>query len=239
MKLSIIIPVFNEEKTVLKILEKVVSVKIKDFDKEIIIVDDGSFDETKSLVESFNVKDRFIEVKRLFHKTNLGKGAAIRHGIELTTGDFIVIQDADLEYDPQDYLRLLEPILKSKIEVVYGTRLKHYPLNMWGEDKTVLPLHLIANRFLTFLTNLLYGSKLTDMETCYKLFKVDVLKDINLQAKGFDFEPEVTAKLLKKGIKIYEVSIKTQPRSYNEGKKIGWKDGLNAIWTLIKYRFID
>lgn len=243
MKLSVIIPVFNEEKTILEILKKVGEVKLSNnLTKEIIVVDDGSTDSSKFKVlalRSGQNSKLFRKVKLITHKTNLGKGAAARTGIKNSTGDLIIIQDADLEYDPNDYIKLMDPILKNKAQVVYGTRLKNYPLNMWGENKTVLPVHLIANRFLTFLTNLLFGANLTDMETCYKLFNANILKNIKLEARGFDFEPEVTAKILKQGIKITEVSIKTKPRGYNQGKKIGWIDGLIAIWTLIKYRFVD
>lgn len=237
MKLSIIIPVFNEEKTILQILKKVDEVKLSNnLTKEIIVVDDGSTDSSKFKIKNSKL---FEKIQFIIHKNNLGKGKAVQTGIKNSTGDLIIIQDADLEYDPNDYMKLVEKVLKNKALVVYGTRLKNYPLNMWGENKTVLPMHLIANRFLTFLTNLLYGAKLTDMETCYKLFSANVLKNIKLEARGFDFEPEVTAKILKQGIKIVEVPIKTKPRGYGEGKKIGWGDGLIAIWILIKYRFSD
>lgn len=236
MKLSIIIPVFNEKETVGLLLQRVnKAVLPRSIAKEIIVVDDGSTDSTSKVLNSI----KNIKFKLSKHSKNLGKGMAIRTGIRQCSGDYIIIQDADLEYDPQDYIKLIEPILKGRAQVVYGTRLIDYPLNMWGDHKTVLPLHLIANRLLTILTNLLYGSNLTDMETCYKLFRANVLENIDLKAVGFDFEPEITAKLLKKGIKIYEIPIKTKPRGYNQGKKISWKDGVIAIWTLIKYRFVD
>lgn len=237
MKLSIIIPVFNEEKTILEILKRVGEVKLpNNMTKEIIVVDDGSTDDSILKVQNSKL---FEKVKFIIHKKNLGKGKAVQTGIKNATGDLIIIQDADLEYDPNDYMKLIEQVLKNNAQVVYGTRLKNYPLNMWGENKTVLPMHLIANRFLTFLTNLLFEAKLTDMETCYKLFSANILKNIKLEAQGFDFEPEVTAKILKQGIKIVEVPIKTKPRGYGEGKKIGWGDGVVAIWVLIKYRFVN
>lgn len=236
MKISIIIPVYNEEKTISQILDLVKKVRLpRGLQKEIIVVDDGSSDKTSEIL-----KAEFGEtIKRVRHSQNLGKGVAIRTGIENATGEIFIIQDADLEYNPKDYQRLLDPILSKKAEVVFGTRLKNYPLKFWGKNKTVLPTHLIANRFLTFLTNILYGSNLTDMETCYKVFTRVVISDINLRANRFDFEPEITAKFLKKGVKIVEIPITTQPRTYSEGKKIGVVDGLIAIWTLFKYRFTD
>ncbi len=236
MKLSIIIPLFNEEKTIDKILKKVSKIRLsKGIKKEIIVIDDGSNDNSKVKIQNLKLKG----IKKIFHERNLGKGAAIRTGIKQATGEMIIIQDADLEYDPQDYLKLLQPILENNALVVYGTRLTDYPLKLWGDRKTVLPSHLLANKFLTFLTNLLYGSHLTDMETCYKLFKKEILKNIQLESNRFDFEPEITAKILKLNIPIIEVPISTKPRTYKEGKKINWIDGIIAIWTLIKYRFTD
>lgn len=235
LKLSIIIPVFNEERTISQILKLVKEVTLpKGLTKEIIIVDDASTDETSQILKEQN---KLIQHFR--HSVNLGKGAAVRTGLQKALGDIFIIQDADLEYSPKDYIRLLKPILEEKKKVVYGTRLKNYPLRFWGKEKTVLPTHLIANRFLTFLTNILYGGNLTDMETCYKVFTKDVISKINLRANRFDFEPELTAKILKKGFKISEVPIITNPRTYSEGKKIGFKDGIMAIWTLFKYRFTD
>lgn len=234
--LSVIIPVFNEEKTIKQILEEVNKVKLPSgIVKEIIVVDDCSNDETSKILKSIkNIKFEYIHQNK-----NLGKGAAIKIGISRAKGEFIIIQDADLEYDPCDFPKLLKPILEDNAKVVYGTRLIDYPLKLWGKNKTVLPLHLIANKFLTTLVNLLYRSSLTDMETCYKLISSDVLKEINLKSSRFEFEPEITAKVLKLGYDIVEVPIKVTPRSYREGKKIGLKDGLIAIWTLFKYRFIN
>ena len=160
-------------------------------------------------------------------------------GIKESTGDIILIQDADLEYNPNDYPKLLKPILDGKAEVVYGSRLANYPLKITGSKKTPLVTHFIGNKLLTLFTNILYGNELTDMETCYKVFKKQVIKDMKIKAKRFDFEPEFTAKVMKKGINIYEVPIKVNPRGYEEGKKITWVDGIIAVWTLLKYRFVD
>lgn len=233
MKLSIIIPVFNEEKTIREILKRVYIVKLPSVIKEIIVIDDGSTDSSRFKIQYSKIKG----LKTIFHEKNLGKGTAIKTGLKYATGDYVLIQDADLEYNPEDYNKLLEPIIKNEAKVVYGTRLTDYPLKFWGEDKTVLPIHLIANQFLTSLTNLLYNSQLTDMETCYKLFKKEILKKISIKSNRFDFEPEITAKILKLGITIVEVPIKVKPRTYMEGKKINWLDGLLAIWTLFKYKF--
>lgn len=242
MLLSILIPVYNEEKTIKKLFEKVSQVKLPTgVRKELVIVNDGSTDKTRKILqailkESTGQKNTII----LFHHgKNRGKGAAIRTALSLANGDYLIVQDADLEYDPEDFNRLLEPVLKNKAKVVFGTRLKNYPLKLWGENKTVLPSHWVANKVLTSLTNLIYGSNLSDMETCYKLFKSDAIQGLTLRADKFDFEPEITAKLLKRGYKIQEVEIKTTPRTHNEGKKIKWHDGIAAVWALLKYRFVD
>lgn len=243
MLLSVLIPVYNEEKTIKKILEKVGQVKLpKGVRKEIVIVNDGSRDQTKKILQSL-LKDRVLfknsSVVLFHHDVNKGKGAAIKTALSQATGDYLIVQDADLEYDPEDFIRLLAPVLESKAKVVFGTRLKNYPLKLWGQNKTVLPSHWVANKVLTRLTNILYGSSISDMETCYKLFSADVFDKLSLRAERFDFEPEITAKILKKGIPIHEVEIKTTPRTHKEGKKIKWQDGFSAVWTLIKYRFIN
>ncbi len=234
MKLSIIIPVFNEQNTIDRVLRNVVSVDLPDYKKEIIVVDDASTDKTPSILKKWTKR-----VKILRHNNNMGKGASVRDGIKNSSGDLVIIQDADLEYDPKYYNELIKPFEKKTTMVVFGTRLINYPLKIWGKDKTILPIHLIANRFLTLLTNILFAGNLTDMETGYKIFRKDILQRINIQSKRFDFEAEITAKILKMGIKIVEVPIVTKPRTYKEGKKISWKDGISAIWTLIKYRFTD
>lgn len=234
MKLSVIIPVYNEEKTVGKILEIVKKTKLpRGVSREIIVVNDGSEDKTKKILESVG------GIKKIDHKINRGKGAAIRTGLKHTTGDILLIQDADLEYSPKDYSRLLKPILSKKVQVVYGSRLTDYPLRLWGKNKTPLPLNYIGNKFLSLLTSLLYGGKITDMETCYKVFTRRVARKLKLRSNRFDLEPEITAKILKMGYKIQEVPIKTHPRGYSEGKKITWRDGVIALWTLLRFRFVD
>lgn len=238
MKLSIIIPVFNEEKTILEILRRVRDVKTPSIDKEIIVVNDGSQDRTLKFVNDFSLRNPKIKV--LNQSENQGKGAAVRAGIKESTGDYILIQDADLEYNPKDINRLISPIIENRAMVVYGTRLKRLPSFSRDERTPLFLLHYMGNRFLSFLTSILYGQWITDMETCYKLFPRSAVKDMNLNAKGFEFEPEITAKLLKKGYSIFEVPIATSPRGYDEGKKLNtFKDGVIALWTLIKYRFLD
>lgn len=234
-KLSIIIPVFNEEKTVVKMLKKVLSTKLPVKRIEYIVVDDGSTDSSKSKVKS--LKSR--KLKLFTHKKNQGKGAAVRTGLKHAKGDYIVIQDADLEYDPKDITILIKKADKQN-PVVYGTRLKRWP-NFHRDERTPVFLsHYIGNKLLSLFTSILYGHWLTDMECCYKLFPKDALKGINLHARGFEFEPEITAKLLKRGYIIAEVPITTNPRSYREGKKIhAFPDGTKALWTLLKYRFIE
>ena len=235
MKLSVIIPVFNEEKTIEKIVNLVLTEKTP---KEIIIVDDGSTDKTWDLVQSAILRLRSGQESKIFKQPkNMGKGAAVRRGIENAIGDVLVIQDADLEYDPSDYQRLLEPIVAGETEVVFGSRLKDLKFRISGKSKTPLPLHYLMNRFLSFLTNVLYGSHLTDMETCYKMMTKKVYKNLDLVSNGFEIEPEITAKVLKKGFKILEVPIRTKPRTYEEGKKIKAEDAVWAVFTLVRYRF--
>lgn len=237
MKLSIIIPSFNEEKTIKTVLENVVLLKLPKIDKEIIVVDDGSSDKTSSIVSGFAKNNKNVHF--LKHGVNQGKGAAVQTGIKNATGDILLIQDADLEYNPLDIPKLIEPIVEGREKVVYGTRLRVKPV-FFGKDKTPLLLHFFGNKFLSVVTSVLYGHAITDMETGYKVFKREVLDGVVLKAKSFDFEPEITAKILKKGIKILELDIRVNPRGYDEGKKIRpVKDGIKALSTLIKYRIIS
>lgn len=235
MKLSIIIPVFNEEKTILEMLKKVQDVKIAGVEKQIIIVNDGSSDSTGKKISGLTARSK-VEV--LSHARNRGKGAAVKTGIKNATGDYIIIQDADLEYNPSDITKLVKPILDGESEVVYGTRLKRLPSFSREEKTPQFLLHYVGNKFLSLITSILYGQWITDMETCYKLFPKKVVEDMKLNARGFEFEPEITAKLLKKGYKILEIPISTNPRGYDEGKKLNtFRDGFIALWSLLKYRF--
>ena len=226
MKLSVIMPVFNEKETIEKIVEKVRALSI---DKEIIIVDDCSTDGTREILESkYSRGDS--EIKVIFQEKNQGKGSAIRKGLDYAGGDYVIIQDGDLEYDPEEYLKLLAEVKTSEDKAVYGSRFLFHSVKM-------SPLHRFGNRFLTLITNFLYGSKLTDMETCYKLIEKSLLKELSLKSKHFEIEPEITAKILRKGIRIKEVPIDYLGRKFHEGKKISWKDGFSSLWTLVKYRF--
>ncbi len=230
MKITIIIPCFNEEKTLEKIVNKVL--KFKSFEKEIIIVDDCSLDGSAEIID--NLKLNFSEIKSVKHSKNLGKGAGIKSGIALSTGDIILIQDADLEYNPEDYDNLLKPFLETDADVVYGSRF------LGGKYvKLCFFWHFVANKILTVLCNVFTNLNMTDMETGYKLFKTEVIKSIELKEKSFGIEPEITVKLGKKGFIFYEVPISYSGRSYNEGKKIGLKDAFVAIYCIFKYRFFD
>ena len=231
-KLSIIIPAFNEGKTIHRILDKVKAVQlIAGIEKEVIIVNDFSTDDTEEAISQYQQKNNELNIQYFKHPFNKGKGAALHTGIEKASGDFIVIQDADLEYNPQEYNLLLQPILDGFADVVYGSRF------MGGNPHRVLFFwHTIGNRVLTHLSNMFSNINLTDMETCYKLFKAPIIKKIILKEKRFGFEPEVTAKIGRiKGIRIYEVGISYYGRTYEEGKKIGWKDGFRALYCIIKY----
>lgn len=231
-KLSILIPVFNEEKTIHLILNAIKNVDIiNDISKEIVIVDDCSTDNTKEVLNEYVYKFPEVDIKLYFHDVNLGKGAAIHTAISKASGDFMIVQDADLEYDPFEYNLLIKPILDGYADVVYGSRFQggkpHRILFFW---------HTFGNKFLTFLSNMFTNLNLTDMETCYKLFKSEVLKSLVLEEQRFGFEPEVTAKVSRfQGIRIYEIGISYYGRTYEEGKKIGWKDGFRAIFCIIKY----
>lgn len=234
MKLSIIIPVYNEEATIVQILNKVEAVVlIEGIAKEIILVDDKSKDGSLELIKTYIQAKP--EIKLYQHKINQGKGAALQTGFKQATGDFIIIQDADLEYDPEDYNELLKPMIYHNADVVYGSRFKGSK-----PRRIVNWRHYIANKFLTMLSNCLNDLYLTDMETCYKLFKREIIQQINLKERGFGVEPELTAKIAKiPNIRIYEVGISYYGRTYAEGKKINWRDGLKAIFYIFKYRFFN
>ena len=231
-KLSILIPVYNEEKTIHLILNKIKAVNLtNNIGKEIIIINDNSTDNTKGIIKEYLVKNPESDIKYFEQEANKGKGAAIHKGILNAKGDFLIIQDADLEYDPEEYNDLIKPVLKGYADVVYGSRFMgnnpHRVLFFW---------HTIGNKFLTFLSNMLTNLNLTDMETCYKLFNTSIIQNIKLQEKRFGFEPEITAKISKiPEIRIYEIGISYYGRTYSEGKKINWKDGFRAIYCILKY----
>ena len=223
--LSVIVPVYNERATVAEVIRRIRAATLP-VDIEVIVVDDGSSDGSDKVLAALG--DSTVRV--INHEANKGKGAAIRTGMEAVKGDLVLIQDADLEYDPFDWPRLLEPILRGKAQVVYGSRFT-------GERKNMMPLHWMGNRFLSLVTNVLYSSTLSDMETCYKMFDRRVLEGITIESDRFDFEPEITAKILRRGYRIYEVPISYAGREADEGKKITWRDGIGALKALIKYRF--
>jgi glycosyltransferase involved in cell wall biosynthesis len=227
MKLSVVIPVFNERHTIVPLLERVRSVPLQ---KEIIVVDDGSTDGTRELLSTLNGNDG---LRVLLQPRNRGKGAALRAGFEHVTGDIVVVQDADLEYDPAEYPALIQPILANKADVVYGSRF------LSGPHRVLLFWHSVGNKVLTTLSNMLTDLNLTDMETCYKVFRADLLKKIRLRENRFGFEPEFTAKIAKARCRIWEVPISYSGRDYTEGKKIGWRDGIAAIFLILKYRLMD
>ena len=226
MKLSVIIPVYNEKDTVLELLRRV---KNAPFDKEILVVDDGSTDGSRRLIQDYKEGG----ITALYHDKNLGKGAAIRTALPKVTGEIVLIQDADLEYDPADYKDLLGPLFDGRADVVYGSRF------LGGPHRVLFYWHYVGNRLFTFLTNILYNINLTDMGTCYKAFRTEALKGLRLRSDRFGFEPEVTAKVCKKKLRIYETPISYSGRSYAEGKKITWRDGLVYFYCLLKYRIFD
>lgn len=243
-KLSIVIPVYNEINTIREILEKVKSVNIG-LKKEIILVEDFSTDGTRDVLKEIQSRageknsknfEEVSEVKVIFHDKNYGKGAALRSGFQQVTGDITIIQDADLEYDPQDYVKLIEPIIKGEADVVYGSRfLNKNKANL----KNFIPSHYFGNRLVTAISNLFTRLNLTDMETCYKVFKSPIIKQINIKSNRFGFEPEITAKIAKRKYKIVELPISYKARSFSEGKKISWKDGISAIYHIVRFSFLD
>lgn len=228
-KVTIVIPVFNEKETLKEILEKVEKANLCDLEKEIILIDDYSTDGSREILKEYENK-----YKVFYHSKNKGKGAAVKTGFEHVTGDIVLIQDADLEYDPADYSELVKLIKDGTADVAYGSR-----LSGGKPSRSFMFTHFVGNKILTLITNILYNTTLTDMETCYKAFRADFIKDIKLKGNRFDFDPEITAKVLKKKARIYELPISYFGREYCEGKKITWKDGIHAIWTLVKYRFFN
>ena len=234
-RLSVIIPAYNEEKTILPILEKVCQVKLGAIQLEIIIIDDCSKDKTVALTETFIREHKDFNIRLIKQERNKGKGAALHKGIAAATGEYLIIQDADLEYDPNEYKDLLEPVFKDNADAVYGSRFMgsnpHRILFFW---------HTIGNKFLTFLSNMFTNLNLTDMETCYKLMRTEMVQNLNLKENRFGFEPEVTAKVSRvPGVKIYEVGISYFGRTYEDGKKINWKDGVKAIYCIFKYNLFQ
>src|SRR3989304_5514645 len=227
MKISVVMPVFNEAKTIREIIKKVEDV---DLEKELIIVDDCSTDGTRDILKTL---ERNPGIRVFCHEKNMGKGAALRTGFKHASGDIVIIQDADLEYNPQEYHRLIKPILDGRADVVYGSRF------VTTEERRVLLFwHYLGNSFITFVSNIFTNLNLTDIETCYKVFKAEVIRAITIEENRFGFEPEITAKIAKKRYRLYEIGISYSGRDYSEGKKIGWKDGIRAIWCIIKYNLI-
>lgn len=234
-KLSIIIPVYNEERTILQVLNKLVTIKlIQSVERELVIVNDNSTDKSEKIILNFKQENPKTEIQYFKHEKNKGKGAALNTAFSKVTGDIVIIQDADLEYDPEEFNRLLKPILDGFADVVYGSRFKgsnpHRALFFW---------HTLGNNFLTFLSNMFSNLNLTDMETCYKMIKKEIIQSIQIKENRFGIEPEITAKISKiKGVRIYEVGISYYGRTYEEGKKIGWKDGFRAIYCILKYNLL-
>ena len=227
MKLSVIIPVYNEVESIQVILKRV---REQNLAHEIVVVDDGSKDGTRDVLKELDGKDG---VRVILHERNKGKGAAVRTGMAAALGEVLLIQDADLEYDPRDYPTLLKPINEGIADVVYGSRF------LGGSRRVAMYWHMVANKMLTFMTNILYNTILTDMETGYKVFRREVIDGMVIRANSFDFEPEFTAKILKRKFRIFEVPITFNPRDYSEGKKIKLHDAFEAVWTLVKYRFVE
>lgn len=228
MKISVVIPVYNELKTIKEIITRVLNVPLS---KEIIIVDDCSTDGTRQVLNE--IERNWKNIRVIYHSRNKGKGAALRTGFKFVTGDIAIIQDADLEYNPKEYLALLEPIIDGRADVVYGSRF------IGGPHRVLFFWHYVGNKFLTLLSNILTNLNLTDMETCYKIFRREIIDGMKLKSDRFGFEPEFTAKVAKKGLRIYEIPISYSGRMYSDGKKITWKDGILAVFAIIWFRFFD
>lgn len=231
MKLSILIPAYNEQATIRELLARVRAVELEGVEKEIIVVDDCSTDNTWALLAEEQAVNNDLRLFR--HQRNRGKGAAVQTALEQATGEVILIQDADLEYDPRDYPTLLQPILEGRAQVVYGSRF------LGGPQRAMSFWHMMGNKLFTLVANILYNAILSDIETCYKVFTREVASQIQLQSPRWGFDPEITAKILKRGYRIYEVPISYIGREYREGKKIAWRDAFVVLWTLLKYRFVD
>lgn len=226
LKLSVVIPVYNERTTLPALLDKVLAAP---YDKELLVVDDYSTDGTRDLLQNYS----HPQVRIFYHEVNKGKGAAIRTAIQHATGDVVLIQDADLEYDPQEYPKLIDPIERDLADVVYGSRF------LGGPHRVLFFWHYLGNQFLTTVSNMMTNLNLSDMETCYKAFRREVIQSIPLRSNRFGFEPEVTAKIARRGVRVYETPISYHGRTYAEGKKIGWKDGVVALWTIVRYAIAD
>ncbi|MFC1756101.1 glycosyltransferase family 2 protein [Patescibacteria group bacterium] len=229
-KLSIVIPVYNEKNTLVELVEKVKAVDLGEIKKEIVLVDDASTDGTQEILSKLKESDSSLKI--FFKEENSGKGATLREGFKHTTGEYVIVQDADLEYEPKDYVKLLRALEEEDVDVVYGSRFS-------GNYEDMSSLHYFGNKLLTMVTNILFGVLLTDMETCYKLVPGNFIRELDIKSPRFNFEPEITAKILKSGMKITEVPIWYKGRTHSEGKKITWKDGIAAVATLLRFRFTD
>lgn len=234
MKLSILIPVFNESNTLVEILARIEKADLGDIGKEVIIIDDASTDGSREIIEKLGRK-----YVKIFQPENRGKGAALKAGIKAATGDFIIFQDADLEYDPKDYINLIHPILKNKTEITFGSRFVDQKFVIFGKNKIAHPTHYIGNKFLTIAFNILYGTKLTDVEPCYKMFKSSILKNVSVASNGFEYDIELMCRLVKKGHRIIQIPIRYNPRGFHEGKKINWRDGIKALLVILEYKIKD
>jgi glycosyltransferase involved in cell wall biosynthesis len=231
MKLSILIPVYNESRTLKDILARIEKVDLGSTKKEVILIDDGSTDGSRELIKKLGRK-----YVKIFQPGNRGKGAALKAGIRAAKGNFIIFQDADLEYDPHDYVKLLQPILDGKSGIAFGSRFENQKFILFGKDRIIHPSHYIGNKFLTIAFNILYGTELKDVEPCYKMFKSDILKKMDVVSDGFGYDIELMCRLVKKGHKIVQIPISYNPRGFHEGKKINWRDGIRAFLIMLEYR---